>query len=306
MPSVIEEAFGEHCNLYTDVLGCSSNSEATKAQLRKAYYRSALQYHPDKNPEPDAALKFQAISLAYQILSDPETKREYDETGVIPTAEDDATTTSGADQWKEYFSQVFGKVTVSDIENFATKYKCSDEERRDVLKACQKHHGDLVKLMDYVMLSAPLDAPRWVEDYLEPAWAEGELDEALRAKVESSLAILRKRMEKDDDPVEDDDDDDDETESEEEEAAAAALSPTNKKLASPTKRTAHKAKATKPKQKAKDDMQDLVAAIRNKRGGGNILQSLGSRYGVTLNDDDDDDPLDDAAFAKAQSRLNKR
>ena len=106
----IEQAYGEGCNLYTDVLQCPQTAGA--AQLRKAYYRAALKVHPDKNDSQDAAQKFQALSLAYQILSSEDLKKEYDETGVIPLAEDvtdDDDNKEGTDAWKAYFDQIFGK-----------------------------------------------------------------------------------------------------------------------------------------------------------------------------------------------------
>jgi hypothetical protein len=45
--------------------------------------------------------------------------------------------------------------------------------------------------------------------------------------------------------------------------------------------------------------------IRNKQGRGNPLASIAARYGVS-NVDVDDDPLDDAAFAKLQSKMKKK
>ena len=56
--------------------------DATQAQVTKAYYKLAKRYHPDKNPDnPEAEERFKQISEAYQILSDPEKRRNYDQFG---------------------------------------------------------------------------------------------------------------------------------------------------------------------------------------------------------------------------------
>lgn len=55
---------------------------ASEAQLKSAYKKGALKYHPDKNANnPDAAEKFKEMSRAYEILSDPQKRQIYDQYG---------------------------------------------------------------------------------------------------------------------------------------------------------------------------------------------------------------------------------
>ncbi|WP_396635182.1 molecular chaperone DnaJ [Maribacter sp. R86514] len=65
---------------YYEVLGISKN--ATAAEIKKAYRKKALQYHPDKNPgDSSAEEKFKKSAEAYEILSDPDKKARYDQFG---------------------------------------------------------------------------------------------------------------------------------------------------------------------------------------------------------------------------------
>jgi curved DNA-binding protein len=65
---------------YYKILGVSRNAD--EKEIKKAYRRLARQYHPDVNPgDKQAEARFKEINEAYEVLSDPEKRRKYDELG---------------------------------------------------------------------------------------------------------------------------------------------------------------------------------------------------------------------------------
>ena len=64
---------------YYEVLGVPKDS--SEKDLKGAYRKLAMKYHPDRSEEPDAEEKFKELSEAYAVLSDPEKRQKYDQFG---------------------------------------------------------------------------------------------------------------------------------------------------------------------------------------------------------------------------------
>ncbi|NPA90532.1 MAG: molecular chaperone DnaJ [Chloroflexi bacterium] len=66
---------------YYQILGVPRN--ASQEEIKRAYRRLARQYHPDVNKDPNAEERFKEINEAYEVLSDPEKRAQYDRFGHV-------------------------------------------------------------------------------------------------------------------------------------------------------------------------------------------------------------------------------
>ncbi|CAE6446339.1 unnamed protein product [Rhizoctonia solani] len=87
---------------YYDMLGV--RTDVSELDLKKAYRKAAIKYHPDKNPSPDAEEKFKDISTAYQVLSDSNMRAVYDKQGKNKLEGPDG----GFEDASAFFAGVFG------------------------------------------------------------------------------------------------------------------------------------------------------------------------------------------------------
>jgi molecular chaperone DnaJ len=95
---------------FYELLGVHRN--ASEAEIKRAFRRLAVQYHPDKNPGDKAAEdKFKEIGHAYEVLSDPEKRAYYDQYGVAPGAQGGGGFGAGmgmGDIFGDIFGEFFG------------------------------------------------------------------------------------------------------------------------------------------------------------------------------------------------------
>lgn len=92
---------------YYELLGVSRN--ASEEEIKKAYRKLALQYHPDRNPgDKQSEEKFKEVSEAYQILSDAEKRAKYDQYG--HAAFGDGSPFPGGFDFTAGFEDVFGDI----------------------------------------------------------------------------------------------------------------------------------------------------------------------------------------------------
>src|SRR5947209_5046258 len=64
---------------YYSILGVAKS--ATDKEIKSAYRKLALQYHPDRNKTKEGEEKFKEVTKAYEVLSDVEKKQTYDQFG---------------------------------------------------------------------------------------------------------------------------------------------------------------------------------------------------------------------------------
>ena len=89
---------------YFKTLGVGRN--AKEDEIKRAYRKLALQYHPDRNPgDKKAEENFKEINEAYQVLSDPEKRRRYEQLGESYARYTQRGGTSGGFNWEDWFTQ---------------------------------------------------------------------------------------------------------------------------------------------------------------------------------------------------------
>src|SRR5690606_22524183 len=92
---------------YYDVLGVGRS--ATPEEIKKAYRKIAIQYHPDKNPgNKEAEEKFKEAAEAYEVLSNPEKRAQYDRFGHARSGAGGYSHTMNMEDIFSQFGDIFG------------------------------------------------------------------------------------------------------------------------------------------------------------------------------------------------------
>ena len=197
-------------------------SDATLENIKKAYRRCALIYHPDKHAsspaadKADASEKFQQIGFAYAVLSDEKRKAKYDRTG---KTDEGFEMEAGEDGWETYFEQMFDRVTRGKLDEMKKEYQgelwCilhsegaefyvyfhseSPEEIEDIKNAFVETDGSIEKIMTYIPHSTHDDEARFIV-LITDLVAKGELPHLpaweISVKDERSRLVRKKQGEK--------------------------------------------------------------------------------------------------------------
>ncbi|KAH8060167.1 hypothetical protein JL722_5128 [Aureococcus anophagefferens] len=170
----------------------------------------ARKVHPDKRPgDAAAAADFHALKRAYDVLSDPARRKRYDRAGTV--GDDD----EGFEAAYERYRGV--EISEEDIEAFESGYHDSAAERADVLAYCERHDGDVSRILEAIIGSADGDADRYVA-LLAKAFKDKELPKRFKKGFDASktrvmtiaeLEADAEELDSDDEEEEEEDDDDD-------------------------------------------------------------------------------------------------
>ena len=84
-------------------------SDATLADIKRAFRQKASQFHPDRNSAEDAPARFREVQEAYDVLSDDDKRKAYDDNRRRNLLDDPALT--AREIWQGYFQQVLNKAS---------------------------------------------------------------------------------------------------------------------------------------------------------------------------------------------------
>jgi DnaJ family protein C protein 9 len=228
--------------------------------VKKAYYKKALKYHPDRVAEEEkenATEAFKILAKVHEVLSDDNKRALYDEQGIVDDDDDEKLST-----WLEAFKSLFKPITDSDIENYRKEYIGSELEKSDLKKAYVNGKGCINYIMEHVPFMNVEDEPRFHEIINE--WIKSEEVPEFKAFTNEPKSKRERR---------------------------------HKKYARESKEAQ---KIKEKMDEKKNDENDLALAIAKRqetrqKGFSSFLDQLASKYGHNDEDDDDEVQLKDIA-----------
>ena len=155
--SSIDEENNNKKDLYS-ILGVSRT--ANNEEIRTAYRRLVLIYHPDKNKtDPNSASKFIEVREAYKILSNYKTRNVYDETGEYNEEQlEHLNSYNTTNDFRRRF-------TIDDINNYQKIYKGSKEEIQDLINYYNQENGNISHILQSIPYAENKDIKRYLAIY---------------------------------------------------------------------------------------------------------------------------------------------
>ena len=132
---------------YYEALGLQRN--ATEAELKQAYRRLAMKFHPDRNPgDPEAEASFKEIKEAWEVLKDPRKRAAYDQFGHAGVGGAGGGGGGGGqgDAFSDIFGEVFGDIFGGGRRGHARVFRGADLRYEVELELEQAAFGDTVTI----------------------------------------------------------------------------------------------------------------------------------------------------------------
>eukprot|EP00457_Paulinella_chromatophora_P010103 gb/GEZN01010192.1/.p1 GENE.gb/GEZN01010192.1/~~gb/GEZN01010192.1/.p1 ORF type:complete len:288 (-),score=74.31 gb/GEZN01010192.1/:397-1260(-) len=170
---------------YYDLLGVKPN--ATEKEIRQAYRKKALKYHPDHNKAETAADDFRKLCEVHQVLSNADRRKIYDETGA---AEEESEEFADA---TEYWRTVFPRFTMQDIDKFMAEYRGSKEEEEDIISSMIKQKGNMHRVCECIP-GLTVDNVRRVLEKIKQLFDDGKLPKSLKKTFKKTKTDVQSTM----------------------------------------------------------------------------------------------------------------
>lgn len=277
------------------------SEDAAPAQIKKAYRKLCLKYHPDKlvgkseQEQETSKVKFQEISFAYAILSDVKRRKRYDDTGSVA---DFCAGEDGDFNWKDFFNNMKeNQITEELIEQDKKIYQNSKEELDDIVDAFQYYEGHFLKLFESIPhLEFTRDEEVRIFDIIQDQISEGAVPSDYKhwkLYVKNRDKNVKKQLKRAD------------KEAKEAEELKQKLNLKNKKLD-----TEGDLKLLIQK-KNSNKFDDMISNLEKKYGSSKVTKGKarglkGSRKTKKRSTHEELDEMDDEAFEAAQAKLLKR